>query len=402
MTEPRDPEVLVVGAGPVGLMAALFLQRQGVAVTVLDQVHRTNEHSYALAVHPQTLDLLEEAGVSGPLLARGRRVATVAFYEGRERRAEVDLAAGGGAHPFVLMMRLNQLERAIEDHLQRKGQKVLWNHRLQGLREEGGRMVAEVGQLDQVAAGYPIARTEWVVVKTHTLRPRYVIGADGWDSTVRKLVGIDMESSGPGQIVSVFEMDAKGELPAEGRMVLEGSRLSVYWPLEEGRCRWAFQVGSAAEHNPGMDTLKRLLAERAPWFEAEPSYIYWSTLGQFDRRTAREFGRGGVVLAGDAAHLATPAGARSMNLGLAEAWAMAGRIADVLRRGMPEGSVLQEAAARRDRWMRRAGSARTQTTPGVTPWVARNADRIVDCMPLSGTGLDAALLTLGLSLTAAS
>jgi 2-polyprenyl-6-methoxyphenol hydroxylase-like FAD-dependent oxidoreductase len=402
MTDKRDPEVLVVGAGPVGLMAALFLHRQGVRVTVVDQVHRTNQHTYALAAHPQTLDLLDEAGVAGALQGGARKVTRVSFWTGSDRKAGVDLAAAGGPHPFILMLRLSRLERAIEDALKAEGLTVRWNNRLQALRQEGDGLVAEVGQLDQVAAGYPIARTEWVVTRTQSLRPRFVIGADGWDSTVRRLAGIEMQSLGPGQIVSVFEMEAEGDLPDEGCMVLDESWVSAYWPLEPGRCRWAFQIGSAVEHDPSPERLKSLLAARAPWFKARPKYIYWSTLGQFDRKTAQEFGRGGILLAGDAAHLATPAGARSMNLGLGEARAMADRLADVLRRGAARDTVLAEAAARRTRWLRRAGTAGVRPSPGTDPWVAANAERIVDCLPLSGPPLDTVVAQLGLSLPPAS
>jgi 2-polyprenyl-6-methoxyphenol hydroxylase-like FAD-dependent oxidoreductase len=397
MSDQSDTDVLVVGAGPVGLTAALFLKRQGVRVTVVDQVHRTNQHSYALAVHPQTLDLLAEAGVAAAGTGHARGLTRVAFYEGTQRRAEIDLGAGGGAHPHVLMMRLSHLERSVEDVLHREGTKLHWNHRLQALRPDGDHVVAEVAELDQVAAGYPIARTEWVVVKARTFRPQFVIGADGWDSTVRRLAGIGTETKGAAQIVSVYEADVTGDLPDEGRMVLDATRTSVYWPLEPGRCRWAFEVGSQAEHNPSLERLQRLIAERAPWFTAKPSYIYWSSLGQFERKVAREFGRDGVVLAGDAAHLGTPAGARSMNLGLSEARALAGRIADVVRRGAPRDSVLMEAAAQRDRWLKRGGA---KARPTADAWVTRNAERIVDCLPVSGLGLEPALNQVGLTLDA--
>src|SRR3970282_2736832 len=85
-----EPEVLVVGAGPVGLVAALFLQQQGVRVEIVDTHQRTTQHSYALAIHPRTLRILDEAGLSAGLVGGGRKLTTIAYYEGPERRAEIE------------------------------------------------------------------------------------------------------------------------------------------------------------------------------------------------------------------------------------------------------------------------------------------------------------------------
>src|SRR5438067_348727 len=84
-----DPEVLVVGAGPVGLVAALFLQ-PAVRVEIVDMHDRATQHSYALAIHPRTLHLLDEAGLSHALIDAGRKLTKVAYYEGSQRRAEID------------------------------------------------------------------------------------------------------------------------------------------------------------------------------------------------------------------------------------------------------------------------------------------------------------------------
>jgi 2-polyprenyl-6-methoxyphenol hydroxylase-like FAD-dependent oxidoreductase len=86
-----DPEVLVVGAGPVGLVAALFLQQHGVRVEVVDMHQRTTQHSYALAIHPRTLEMLDEAGLSEGLIGAGRKLTKVAYgFGGRLTRAMCD------------------------------------------------------------------------------------------------------------------------------------------------------------------------------------------------------------------------------------------------------------------------------------------------------------------------
>lgn len=190
-----------------------------------------------------------------------------------------------------------------------------------------------MAKLDQVATGYPVARAEWVVVRSETIRPAYVIGADGYDSAVRRMAGIEMEEHGAGQIFSVYEIEAAGELPAEVRVILDPDLTSVYWPLEEGRCRWGFQIQDVSGHDASMERLQQLIAARAPWCTARPTQIYWSTLGLFESRVTRSFGKGGVWLAGDAAHQAAPVGVHSMNSGLMEARELAARMKRILRAG---------------------------------------------------------------------
>ena len=393
-----DPEVLVVGAGPVGLVAALFLQQHGVRVEIIDSHQRTTQHSYALAIHPNTLRILDEAGLSEGLIGKGRKLTTVAYYEGGERRAEIDYSALASRHPYLLIVRQSLLERAAEAGLRSKKLDVLWGHRLQALTVDGGTIQAEVAKLDQVASGYPVARSEWVVVGSETIRPAYVIGADGYDSAVRRMSGIEMEEHGAGQIFSVYEIEASGELPAEARVILDPDLTSVYWPLEEGRCRWGFEIRDSAEHSTSIERLEQLIAARAPWCTARPTQIYWSTLGQFERRLTRSFGKGGVWLAGDAAHHAAPVGVHSMNSGLVEACELARRISRILRAGAAP-SLLQEFATEtKQSWQWLLGADRAvHPLPGADPWVRQTGARILDCIPASGDDLEPLLEQVGLT-----
>jgi 2-polyprenyl-6-methoxyphenol hydroxylase-like FAD-dependent oxidoreductase len=398
MFRHSDPEVLVVGAGPVGLVAALFLQQHGVRVEVVDMHQRTTQHSYALAIHPRTLRVLDEAGLSEKLIGAGRKLTKVAYYEGRERRAEIDYSALGSKHPYLLVIRQSLLERTAEEALHRKKLKVLWGHRLQALTVDGGTLRAEVAKLDQVATGYPVARNEWVIVRSETIRPAYVIGADGYHSAVRRMSGIEMEELGTGQIFSVYEIEAAGELPSEVRVVVDPDLTSVYWPLEEGRCRWGFQILDASEHTASMERLEQLIAARAPWFTARPTEIYWSTLGLFERRLTRSLGKGGVWLAGDAAHQAAPVGVHSMNSGLAEARELASRISQIQRSAGAPALLEEFATEMHETWERLLDAGRVvRALPGADPWVQQNGARILACVPASGDELEPLLQQIGLT-----
>ena len=393
-----DPEVLVVGAGPVGLVAALFLQHYGVRVEIVDMSERTTQHSYALAIHPRTLRILDEAGLSDRLIGSGRKVTKVAYFEGRDRRAEIDYSALASKHPYLLVIRQSLLERAAEEALRLNKLKVLWGHRLQALNMDGGMVRAEVATLDQVATGYPVARTEWLVAHSETIRPTFVIGADGYDSAVRRMAGIEMADIGEGQTFSVYEIEATGELPAEVRVVLDPDLTSVYWPLEDGRCRWGFQIHDASRHDTSIERLEQLIAARAPWFTARPTQIYWSTLAVFASRLARSFGQGGVWLAGDAAHQAAPVGVHSMNSGLVEARELAARISRI-QHSEGSSSLLQEFASEaHDAWQRLLGAGRAvRTLPGADSWVQQRAARIRACIPASGDELEPLLGQIGLT-----
>jgi 2-polyprenyl-6-methoxyphenol hydroxylase-like FAD-dependent oxidoreductase len=393
-----DPEVLVVGAGPVGLVAALFLERHGIRVDVVDMHQRTTQHSYALAIHPRTLRILDEAGLSDRLIAAGRKLTKVAYYEGRDRRAEIDYSSLPLKHPYLLVLRQSRLERAVEEQLRQTKLKVLWGHRLQSLEVHGGTLRAEVATLDQVATGYPVARSEWVVVGSETIQPAFVIGADGYDSAVRRMSGIEMEDHGAGQIFSVYEVEAAGELPAEVRVILDPDLTSVYWPLEAGRCRWGFQIHEASGHEASMERLEQLIASRAPWCTARPTQIYWSTLALFEPRLARSFGKGGVWLAGDAAHQAAPVGVHSMNSGLVEARELAARMTSVLRAGGAPAPLQEFATETHEAWRRLLGAGReVRALPGADPWVRDARARIVACIPASGGDLEPLLGQIGLT-----
>jgi 2-polyprenyl-6-methoxyphenol hydroxylase-like FAD-dependent oxidoreductase len=294
-------------------------------------------------------------------------------------------------------VRQSRLERVAEEALGQAHVGVRWGHRLQALAAEGGTLRAEVATLEQVATGYPVARTDWVVTRTETVRPAYLIGADGYDSGVRRMSGIGMEDLGAAQVFSVYEIEAHGELPAEVRVTIGPDLTSVYWPLEEGRCRWGFQIPAASDHVASMARLAALIAAQAPWCQARPAAIYWSTVGLFERRLTNTFGNKRVWLAGDAAHQAAPIGVHSMNAGLVEAYELASRISRIQRAtGSP--SLLDEfAATSHAAWQRLLGGNGVRALPGADQWVRQHASTILACTPASGDDLDALLGQIGLS-----
>ena len=189
-------EVLVVGAGPVGMFTALRLAEGGVAVQLIDEESRTAGRSYACALHPRTLQLLDEVGVARDAIALGHRIESVAFYQGARRRAELNLSGLPGPFPFVLVLAQSALEDLLEKKLkERGGLKVRWNHRLAGLEIKDG-VTATIEELAMTGKGYIVPDFEMGVKKTVSAGADFVVGADGQNSVVRQRLDLDWERTG--------------------------------------------------------------------------------------------------------------------------------------------------------------------------------------------------------------
>jgi 2-polyprenyl-6-methoxyphenol hydroxylase-like FAD-dependent oxidoreductase len=412
-------DVLIAGAGPVGMFTALTLAEHGVSLEILDAQWRTAARSYALALHPDTLRVLDRAGFAGNLVAQGYRLDSLAFYDGGERRAEIELGRLGTDFSFVLVLPQQALEDALEERLGKKKVKVQWNHRLGRLELEGDRVRATVQRLGKESTGYSYSTTGWVVEKEYDVDAAFVVGADGHKSIVRRALDIDFPDLGGAQCFGVFEFAADADLEHEVRVVLDDATTNVLWPLGDGRFRWSFelepqeevpdrvkgrlavQVGDDAFAYLDEEKLAELIAERAPWFTAEVSDVQWSVEVRFERRLAARFGHGRAWLAGDSAHLATPLGVHSMNVGLREGRDLAERLAAILGHGgQDSGGALEAYNDERTReWRRLLGvDGRVEAGANASPWVRKRAARIAPNVPASGPDLESLVGQLGLEL----
>lgn len=396
-------EVLVVGAGPVGLFTALQLAERGIKIRVVDQEKRTATHSYALVLHPETLRAMFRSGPFRNVLKDGAGLRGMAFYDGAQRKAEVGFPEVEGAMPFALVLPQSALEKVLEDELARWDVRVEWNHRLTALSQDAEGVTAEVAKLDRAAAGYPYARMEWIVAKSATVRAQYVVGADGYASFVRRALEIAYREVGKPQSFSVYEFTCSGGSPFdEVRVGLNDQSTEVVWPIAPDRFRFSFQIEDASRHEATAAQLERFIRERAPWFTAQPQDIRWTTAVLFERRLAERFGVDRVWLAGDAAHITGPIGGQSMNVGLLEGRDLAAAIAASLREGADRSKLEEYGRERREEWKRLLGTeGPVQTDRHADPWVAARADRIVPCLPASGPDLERLLDQLGIAFTGA-
>ena len=410
----QDPEVLVVGAGPVGLLAALRLRERGVHVTVIDQEPRIAGHSYACALHPQSLKLLDELGLAAEAMRKGRSLHSLAFYDGTARKAEVHFTDLPLEFPFVLVLSQSALEELLERALAKQGGvQVRWNHRLSDLRCNKDAVVATIEKLVEPAPGCILPDLARAVTDKCEEPYRFVIGADGQNSFVRERLQIDYDSFGEAEAFVVYEFATDADLPHEVRVVLDERSVNVMWPLADNRCRWSFQLSPAevlgetkgsrplATKPPEMEKAliqhaRMLLQQRAPWFEGTIKDITWWAGASFERRLAAAFGRGRCWLAGDAAHRTSPVGVQSLNLGLQEAVHLAVVIARILRgEDAPELLVPYDATHRQE-WTKLLKPDGVEHLALANSWVASRRNRIVPCIPASGYQLEILLKQLGL------
>jgi 2-polyprenyl-6-methoxyphenol hydroxylase-like FAD-dependent oxidoreductase len=432
MLSEKPAEVLIVGAGPVGLFTALSLARRGVAARVIDTGVWACTHSYALALHPQTLPLFHELGLLDEVRAQCYPVRSVALADasGPRARLALDQDDPGG---YLAVLRQDALEGMLERALAGHGVHVDWRHELNNLEPGSDCVLAGIDRYEKESRGYIVAHTEWVVAGSATADVQYVVGADGYSSRVRRALDYDFPEVGPAEYYAVFEFSTDADLKHEMSIVFGDGATDVLWPLPGGDCRWSFllpghsdpsvegiknvlessgfghfpteRIKDRAPRSEGThdeilsdENLRRLIAGRAPWFQGKIESVKWRGVVRFERRMASGFGQGRLWLAGDSAHLTGPVGVQSMNAGLAEARDLASILAGVLRDGAAPATLNAYNQRSLDTWKQLHGQAGAlHAGPAADPWVATHAATLLSCLPATGPRLNAMASQLGLA-----
>lgn len=413
----KRSDVLVVGAGPVGLYAALQLARRGVSVQVVDREHQAGTHSFALGLHPASMRLLEECDALGDVLREALHVRRIGLYDGGEKVAELNLSGLAEDYSFVAVLQQADLESHLEAALARAGVKVQWDHGVHQLRQDGDKVHVTLDKYSNDSVGYSLQHSEWVVAKTYDVDFPFVVGADGIRSTIRQRLEIGYPEVGPAVHFAVFEFETDAQLGDEMRLVFTKDTTNVCWPLPGGSCRWSFQIPPDAEllqprrkersygmvgvrHHPTLDDqhLRDFLAERAPWFRGSVGTRRWQSVVRFESRCAESFGKGRVWLVGDAGHVTGPAGLQSMNVGLREARDLAAVVAAVLKGNGSTDDFADYDRARRAEWAQLLDPKRLVATASARPWVAGIANRLLPCLPAAGDDLLQLAAQIGLEL----
>lgn len=305
----RQAEALVVGAGPVGLALAIELERHGVACRIIDRNEQRTDKSKALVLWSRSLEILDDMGGAAPFVAAGMPGHGMSLYDRGKRLLHVSLDELDSPYRYALMIPQSETERLLEERLAGHGVAVERRTELCSFTVERDGVTAVLRRAD---GGEETVRTAWL------------LGCDGAHSTVRHQLGVPFAGEVEPNDWLLADVHLRGPLPED--------ELSVFWhpkgilaffPIAPGRFRVIGDVGLARglDHppDPTLEQVQALVDERGPGglVCAEP---IWLSGFRIHERKVNAYRHGRVFLAGDAAHIHSPAGGQGMNTGIQDAY----------------------------------------------------------------------------------
>ncbi|WP_104167938.1 FAD-dependent monooxygenase [Arthrobacter sp. SX1312] len=333
----ENVDVLVVGAGPTGLMLANWLVKLGVRIAVVDGKDGPTVESRALGVHSRSMEIYDQLGVVDRVLAEAVRVQSIRQGFEHASFAAVPLARlGRGITPYpgIYILEQSANERILGDNLRALGGSVRWRHRLSSLEQADGSVHAVVDGPDG----------------SSTIRARFAVGCDGASSTVRSLCGTAFEGTTSRQ--SFYLVDAVsvgGLIPASINVRLGATAFLLAFPMrpaDDGRTGQRL-IGIAGDDDAPAITEDFARRRMAEVFGVTYEDSRWFSTYRVHHRIAAHFRTGAVFLAGDAAHVHSPVGAQGMNTGLQDAHNLAFKLDDVVSGRAPEPLLDRYEAERR-------------------------------------------------------
>lgn len=326
---PTTTDVVIVGAGPVGLTLAAALKARGVDVVLVDMEAAGVNTSRAAVVHARTLEVLRDVGVTDELVARGVIVPRFTVRDRDRALLTVDFGGLPTDHPYTLMVPQNITEEVLLARLNGLGGRVHRPVRVTGVTQD------DAGVTVDTATGRQI-------------RARYAVGTDGAHSVVRECAGIGFAGDTYAQSFVLADVHMDWHLSErEVMLFFAADGLTVVAPLPGGRHRIVATVDEAPER-PDRDDVQALLDRRGPKTKsARVQDIVWSSRFRVHHRLADRYRAGRLLLAGDAAHVHSPAGGQGMNTGIQDAVVLAAKLAAVLGEQAPPDTIEEYETERR-------------------------------------------------------
>ncbi|MFE9022618.1 FAD-dependent monooxygenase [Streptomyces sp. NPDC007808] len=321
MAAPLD--ALVVGAGPTGLALAAQLRAHGATFRLVDRCLDRVHESRALGVQPRTLEALAGLGVTDRLVARGNPAMGLRLHLTRRTVSLplFDVGLADSPYPFLLFLSQAETESVLGEHLAERGVTVERGTELTALEQRGAHVDCRLRRRDGTR---------------ETVAARHVVGCDGAHSTVRTLAGIAFEGHAYPQTYLLADLDVDGLEPGAVHSYMTADGMLFFFPLGSP-APWRMLAMRPDDVPDGEVTLP-LLRRIADQYGVRGHCLrdpVWMTAFRLHNRGATHYRRGPFFLAGDAAHIHSPAGAQGMNTGIQDALNLGWKIALVCRGAAP-------------------------------------------------------------------
>jgi 2-polyprenyl-6-methoxyphenol hydroxylase-like FAD-dependent oxidoreductase len=311
--------VLIAGAGPVGLTMANELTRHGIAVRIVDKSAERTDKSKALVLWSRSLELFDHAGYVDQFLAAGIRVRGALMSDGKDTIARVSLDDIKTAYPYALMIPQSDTERILEERLATQGVKVERTVSLESFKDQGNQVQAVLRKQNG---------------ESETLTADWLLGCDGAHSTVRHGLGFAFEGTTQNSDWYLADGHFTGLEPEDDLHIFwHKDGILAFFPITEGRWRVIADLGAAkgdGHHaDPTLEEIQSLITLRA----RDGIVIkdaYWLAAFRINERKVSQYGRNHIFLAGDAAHIHSPAGGQGMNTGMQDAFNLAWKLSLVI------------------------------------------------------------------------
>jgi 2-polyprenyl-6-methoxyphenol hydroxylase-like FAD-dependent oxidoreductase len=315
-------DVLIVGAGPTGLMLANQLARRGIRARIIDRHSGPAQQTRAMAVHARTLEIYSKLGIADEALELGQRGTGANMWTNGKWAARIPLREMGAnlsPFPFVLMLGQDENERIMGEKLSDWGLSVEWNTELIGMEQEAGHVTAVIRR--------PDGSNEHVSVA-------YVAGCDGARSSVREFSGIKFPGAPYEHVFFVADTEATGPMvPSELNVYLWKDGFHLFFPMR-GVDRWRV-IGILPKELRSKADLAFAEVSPAITKEAGAQLAFkscsWFSTYRIHHRCVERFRDRRIFLLGDAAHVHSPMGGQGMNTGLQDAYNLAWKLALVVR-----------------------------------------------------------------------
>jgi 2-polyprenyl-6-methoxyphenol hydroxylase-like FAD-dependent oxidoreductase len=351
----RNTDVFIVGAGPTGLVLALWLTRLAVRVRIVDRTAVPGTTSRALAVQARTLELYRQVGLADAVVARGRPMHAINLWAAGKPVAHAVLGDMGGAispFPYALIFPQDEHERLLIDRLAQAGIHIERETELVAFEEEPDRVLIRSKRADGA---------------TETCEAVFVAGCDGAHSTVREAMGMGFPGGTYNHLFYVADVEARGPaMNGELHAALDTSDFLAVFPLkEDGRARLIGTVRTDVEHQQEKLSWKDVSRRVIEWMRIDVEQVNWFSTYRVHHRVADGFRKGRAFLLGDAAHIHSPVGGQGMNTGIGDAVNLAWKLAAVVN-GRADQSLLDSYEPERIAFARRLVSTTDQAFTGVT------------------------------------